>query len=335
MQQKGWSSCAAHQATYALAASTTASYDVYVRKLQQFCVRNNFVFPPTVSGVLAEFFCELCDSSNKPRGVLNMASAAIKNFYKVHDLNCDLIFDADIDKLIKGLVKSGTTVPMARSSAMPASCFSSLFLGWPDNSQLSIKQLRLKCLALMSLTLMLRPSDVAPRGKHFHPDSGEESSLIFSTDCLEFLSNGNVLLTIFGSKNDTNRAGFKVTLPPHSVPKLDPVQTLRDYLSATAHLRSPILKPVFLSLVRPFAALTSPQVGAVLNEAIHLAGLSGKGFSAKFFRPTGATLAVEAGIDPEVVRKTGRWKTSHVFYEHYVHSRTPAALTEATIRVPP
>jgi hypothetical protein len=189
MLRKGWSSRAAHQATYsALAASTTSSYDVYVRKLQQFCARNQFDFPPTVSGVLAEFFCELCDSSNKPRRVLNMASAAIKNFYKVRDLNCDLIFDADIDKLIKGLVKSGTTVPMARSSAMPASCFSSLFLGWPENSQLSIKDLRLKCLTLMALTLMLRPSDVAPRGMYFHPDTGMESSLIFSTDCLEFFA---------------------------------------------------------------------------------------------------------------------------------------------------
>jgi hypothetical protein len=280
--------------------------------------------------VLAEFFCELADSSKKPRGVLNMAYAAIKNYFKVTGLDTNLIFDDDLDRLLKGLVKSGTTVPMSRSSSMPASAFSTMFLDWLDNSLLSIKDLRLKCIVLMSLTLMLRPSDIAPRGVHFNPDTGLESKLLFTTDCVEFLNDNSVRVTIFGSKNDTNRAGFQVMLPPHSVPQLDPVDTLRVYITRTASLRPPA-RPVFLSLNAPFAALTAVQIGRVLNDAITLAGLSGLGYSAKYFRPTGATLAVAAGVDPEVVRKAGRWKTSHVFYEHYVHSRTPAALTEATI----
>ena len=154
--------------------------------------------------------------------------------------------------------------------------------------------------------------------------------MLFTTDCVEFMSDKSARVTIFGAKNDTNRSGFQVLMPPHSNPKLDPVDSLRVYLHRTAQFRPPT-RPVFLALNAPHNALTAVQIGQILNEAIRLAGLSGLGYSAKYFRPTGATLAVAAGIDPEVVRKAGRWKTAHVFYEHYVHSRTPAALTEATI----
>ena len=55
------------------------------------------------------------------------------------------------------------------------------------------------------------------------------------------------------------------------------------------------------------------------------------GFSAKSFRPTGATVAIEEGHDAADVMKVGRWKTQTVFYEHYVHSKTPASFTESII----
>ena len=46
-----------------------------------------------------------------------------------------------------------------------------------------------------------------------------------------------------------------------------------------------------------------------MEEAIELVGLGNQGFSAKSFRPTGATVAVENWVHPDVVIKIGRWKT--------------------------
>ena len=62
-----------------------------------------------------------------------------------------------------------------------------------------------------------------------------------------------------------------------------------------------------------------------------IAGLDSKVFNAKMFRCSGATAAVQAGINAEIIRKLGRWKTSFVFYETYVRSITPKALVEAII----
>ena len=63
-------------------------------------------------------------------------------------------------------------------------------------------------------------------------------------------------------------------------------------------------------------------MGSVLSEAISLAGLSSSMYTPKCFRPSGATKAVNGGMDPDKVRRLGRWKTSSVFYEHYVYDKT-------------
>ena len=65
----------------------------------------------------------------------------------------------------------------------------------------------------------------------------------------------------------------------------------------------------------------------MLEEGIHLAGLGGKGFSAKSFHPTGATAAVNMDVEPDKVRRLGRWKTQEVFYYHYVQNKMPSNYT--------
>ena len=161
--------------------------------------------------------------------------------------------------------------------------------------------------------------------------TGKVSKVIFSTDRIVFNDDGSATVTIFGVKNDTDRAGFLVRLPKHEVEKLDPVKTLFDYICRTDKFRCVLSKPVFIALVKPYSVLCSQQISVILNQAISSAGLNGKGFTAKLFRCSGATAAIEAGQDAEIVRKLGRWKTSHVFYEHYVHSRTPSSIVNAII----
>ena len=84
---------------------------------------------------------------------------------------------------------------------------------------------------------------------------------------------------------------------------------------------------VFLSLNAPHGPISAAPVAKILQEAIKLAGLAGQGYTAKSFYPTGATTAIESDIDPQIVRKLGRWENSDVFYAHYVHAITPQDFT--------
>ena len=61
-----------------------------------------------------------------------------------------------------------------------------------------------------------------------------------------------------------------------------------------------------------------------MEEAIRIEGMGNQGYSAKTFRPTGATAAIDSGKNPDIVMKTGRWKTASVFRDHHVHSHPPA-----------
>ena len=325
----GWSSRPAKQLIFSLAPSTIRTYDAAMLRFKQFCDVNNVVFSNVESADVANFLCEVADESNKPRSTLKVTYSALQSYYNMCDGVSPMNFM--INKLITALIKSSTTQPMQRSTAMPVRYFSDLFLKWKPNDDLSLKNLRLKCITLLALALMLRPSDIAPRTVTFDPVTGKNKKIIFSTKQILFNDDGSACVKFFGVKNDTSREGFQVRLPPHSVSKLCPVKTLKDYIEITDKCRDYTTKPLLLSLVRPYGPLCSQQVSSILNESIQLAGLGGQGFSARLFRCSGATAAIEGGADGEVVRKLGRWKTSHVFYEHYVHARTPSSLIHAII----
>ena len=81
--------------------------------------------------------------------------------------------------------------------------------------------------------------------------------------------------------------------------------------------------PVFITLQPPFRALRTSTIANIMEEAIRTAGLENKGYSAKSFRPTGETAAIDSGQNPDIVMKTGRWKTASVFRDHYVDLQPP------------
>jgi hypothetical protein len=326
----GWTEKSADCVSFGYAKSTISSYNVYINRYREFCVKAKVEFPCQLPSVIADFLIHVASKSLKPRGVLNMAVSALKAYFRSLDLSVT-VFSNEIDLLVKGLVKSGTSVPAARTHAMPVECFVVLFKSWPSNSVLSIKDLRAKCVALLALSVMLRPSDIAPRSVVYDPETKKVTNVLFTTDQIKFLENGTMKLTLFGIKNDTSRTGFEVIVPSHSNVDLCPVECLKVYISRTQSFRDKRLKPVFLSLVRPYAAIQADAIAKVLRSVIFDAGLDVNEFSAKYFRPTGATVLIEAGHDPELVRKLGRWKCSTVFYDHYVHRQTPVEVIHSLL----
>ena len=327
LKRKGWPPDCIEKFQFCIAPSTLNTYNGALEKLHAFCQDRGCHFPPSEVRILAEFLATVAEKSARPRSVLNTTTAALGHVYRALDLP-NISESYEIRMLITALVKSGTSVPMLRSKVMPVSHFHDLFMNWSGNDALNLRSLRLKAITLLALTAMLRPSDIAPNARQMN--SNGECKVVFSVNQVLF-SNNDVKITFFGIKNDAARTGFEVQIPRSSNDKIDPVQTLQDYIARTESYR-PADGPVFLTLRSPYKALEASSVAKVLEESISLAGLSGQGFSAKSFRPTGATSAIEQGISPEVVRKVGRWKNAEVFFEHYVHARTPDSFSDNVLQ---
>lgn len=324
LRVQGWNSDALVRFPFAWAPGTLSSYNRAIHKLQDYCVATGQEFPPRSEATVVGFLCDLTCQLTRPKSAINTACSAIANLCKAFGIKN--ILESEDLKLFanKSLVKATCTEPMRKSKVMPIAPFIALFVSWPDDYRLSIKDLRLKVLTLLALALMLRPSDVAPHGHFFNDTTQKPEALIFSTDNVMFQEDGSAKVRFFGIKNDTDRSGFDVTLPPAQPEKIDPVIVLKNYIVRTNNVRPADKRPLFLSLRRPYGAIASDTVAQILQEAILKAGLGGNAYSAKDFRPTGATAAIDNETDPEVAMRIGRWKTRSVFFDHYVHSRPPS-----------
>ena len=323
----GWSRRAARQTIHSIADSTLRSYNSYVEKYVLFCKTNNQDFTEEHNiSALADFLCQIADSSTRPESCIKSTLAAV-SFYFEGLGKPSPAYNSDIKRLTTALIKSGTVKPMSRQKPMPISAFYQLFHLLGDNEKLSMKSLRLKTVTLLALVLMTRPSDLAPKAKLFDPQSMTSKSVVLSVDDIHFNDQGSVTITFWGIKNDTQRQGFEVSIPPSSDIVMDPVSCLRTYIAKTEQYRKSPDNPLLISLKAPYKAISADTVGSILEESIKMAGLGDQGFTAKSFRPTGATIAVSQGILPETVMKIGRWKTKEVFLNHYVYGQVPSGFT--------
>lgn len=280
--------------------------------------------------ILADFLCKIADSSKRPDSLLKGTLAAISFLFESMGKSSPS-HNPDIKRLVTALTKSGTTRAMIRQRPMPITSFKDLFCALGLNESLSIKNLRMKTVTLLALVLMTRPSDLAPKAKLFDPKDMSLKSVAMSLNDLDFNEDGSLTVRFWGIKNDTNRQGFEVNLPRNEETIMDHSQCLKCYVDRTVESRPKETLPVCISLKAPYKAISSDTIGNVLEYSIKMAGLSDQGFSAKSFRPTGATNAVTLGILPETVMKIGRWKTREVFFNHYVYGQVPKSHTSSML----
>ena len=315
-----------------LAPTTWGSYNKYFGKFAEFCwqrgidvsVMNNL----NSQSVVVDFLVDVSSSSARPKAILNGSIATIQNFCNATELQSPV--DSNVLKLVNGLIKSGTTEPLKRTPVMPVQPFIELFVKWGSNDKLSLWALRLKAITLLSLTVMLRPSDIAPRSEQY--DQGVWLNTCFCRSALKFDSKGYLRMYFFGIKNDYDRDGFAVNVPVASDPLVCLVKAVQDYVVRTSD-KVGAKGAVFVSLNKPYTPLSSGSIAAILNKSIQLVGLDGQGFTAKCFRPTGATKAIEAGIDADHVQVTGRWKSTETFRKHYVHANVPVSFSDKLLGI--
>lgn len=190
----------------------------------------------------------------------------------------------------------------ALSHLIPSSAYRSVsanVFSWEPSNRQAIKQLRLKSINLLALTLMLQPSDIALGVWCTVPclDTVYNTPNYVSQQCLRQYP-----------PSQYEESGFEVHLPWDDNALFDPVSALHTYIThMEAHRPSP-QAPVFNTLQPTFSALQINTITNIMEKANHSAGLGNQGYSAKSFRPIGATAAIGSRLNPEIVMKlvTGR-----------------------------
>ena len=159
--RQGWSVQAASRLKYGWAQSTTSNYNVYIGKVKLICDKLEEDFPPASTSILAECIMRISSDSDRPLSMINCVLASLTHVYTALRKKY-ITSDVFIKQLVSGIVKSCTKIPRLKSNIMPLEKFSDFFMKW-DISNIDIKKLRLKCICLLAIVTMLRPSDIAPR----------------------------------------------------------------------------------------------------------------------------------------------------------------------------
>lgn len=266
-------------------------------------------FPPQVQkqqASVAGFLHLKGSGSKRPLSLIKMAWAAITHYYDAIGID---IRSGELTHFMQALVKNGTSCPQGRTPVPPIQPILDVFRKWGNNEELSLQRLRQKCITLLCLTAMCRPSDIAPK-------------IGFLRKQIEFNSDNSVTIRFFGIKNDQHRKGFEIKLTPANETCVDPVACLKCYIQRSSQYdidsRHDLDTPVFRSLTHPMEAISPTTVANILNDTLREAGLAQK-FSARSFRAAGVTAAIDSGCDPDSTRQIGRWASREVFFDHYVY----------------
>ena len=122
-----------------------------------------------------------------------------------------------------------------------------------------------------------------------------------------------MVIQFFGTKTDSSRTGHEVLIKKGTEEIIDPVQSMKDYLSrAHSLITQGRDSPFFSHSQFHFRLLVQ------LNEP---------GYLARSFRPTEATAYVASGVETHVTRSLRRWRSEECFNERYVY---PLSSTSAT-----
>ncbi len=158
---EGWSVTAAQTFVERWASSTRRTYSHKIHLFKEFCSdREINVFMAREKHV-AEFLLSISQQSTRPKGVVVTTVSALAHFYQA--LGVKTPMTDRIHALVQGIVKVRTQEPMCKSSVLPLDGFRRLFRAWGVLPASEVERLHAKAITLMALSLMLRPSDIAPR----------------------------------------------------------------------------------------------------------------------------------------------------------------------------
>jgi integrase len=285
---------------HSLRPSTLKAYDGILTRFRRFCEQQGYSYFPTTTTAVAHFLRDISSTVERPGSTLITASAAIAAMYRGSE-HCDPTKSQLLTMLKQAITNTGTKRPRVSTPVFPIDRLTAYLITLGENNIMSVDKLRSKTISLLALVGLYRPADLA----------------LLQLQHLEFTHSG-VNISNFGGKTDKNRDGIPTMITRASDPHLCPVTALECYISRTAARRATLPdSPVFIYLEGNTAnKLSDQRVATVLKNTLRAAGIDEA--TARSFRKTGASSAINKGVDPDLVMKLGRWRSVDVFYRHYV-----------------
>ena len=204
----------------------------------------------------------------------------------------------------QGLVRDRTSAPRRQTEVVALGSVVAAIAG--DPLQLSTADLRVRAIIALYVFALARPDDIACTRRHL----------------VRFDADGSAALTLPDSKSDPGLDGQTLRLRPptrHGA-AVDPVAIIRAYVDRTENPALPADRPLFCcgdDPARGLGAQAASKIGSRFGRAHGL----GAAFTARQFRPSVATALLQAGVDPKLVQKLGRWANIQTMFRHYDASR--------------
>ncbi|GFO17339.1 hypothetical protein PoB_004384400 [Plakobranchus ocellatus] len=133
-----------------------------------------------------------------------------------------------------------------------------------------------------------------------------------------------------GFATDSTWSRFRST--DDTVSPSDTVRSRAPLASVPPGSISPTEQFSAADIQRDFERIRDSLVRIPVPTGLKEAGL-GPEFTARCFRPTGATAAVLGGVAAHTARSLGRWKTDDVFFNRYVFPLDPDSITDKMFSV--
>jgi len=278
--------------------STWKQYTVYIKKWFSFCSDNSVkTSSPSINDVLI-FLTKLYNDGIGYSGI-NTARSALSFLIGSVD-GMPIGKHPLVIRLVKGVWKSRTPKPRY-NSVWDAGLVLGLFKSWPTNSQLDLKRLSMKLVALLALISAQR----------------------VQTLCSIKLCNikGTSVKEIFVNKllktSDPNRKQPCLFLPSYNLnDKICIVATLDEYIRRTADLRSS--DDLFVSFSAPYKPVSSQTLSRWLKFILEAAKIDTSVFKGHSFRHASTSKAASRGVDMNVIFSCAGWSdNSKVFAKYY------------------
>ena len=296
-----------------LGAASVKSYNGYLARFTKACTRMGLPSwrEASTAHVLA-FLCDLARGLQRPSSTLDSAIAALRIAFA--DSQPSPLDSPLIPRVRKGLVALFTARPRKVTPPLPVGPIRDWVRSLPPDDKLSYADLRLKCAALAALVLIARPSDLTRI---------DASRITFEGDL------SAMRIDLLGFKNDYRRDGAELKVEASSEPQVCFLRSCKRLLELNRK-RAPLVRHLFLDPVerRP---LTAAEISALLKTACKAAGLDTAVFTARTFRPGGATRGIEGGLPLDLVMHIGRWRSVDTVYGHYLHSRRSVNVTDVLL----
>ncbi len=282
---------------------TNKSYNSLFGRWHSWCSRRGadpFSGPVTdVANFLAELFTEgyKYNSLNAYRSAISSAHEKVEGYEVGHH--------PLITRLIKGVFNTRPPLPKYTSTWNVQTVLDHITSRGANNG-LSLKELTLKTVMLLSLTRPSRSADLAQLevgAMHPHPEGVSFTPTHLSKQSRQ----GRPLQDFFFPSFEQN-------------PLLCPVATLQAYLERTKNCRGQVTK-VLIGTIKPHKAVAPSTIARWLKTMLECAGIDTNIFSGHSIRGAASSMASKGGVTTGDILKAADWSSESVFQKFYHKSQ--------------